>query len=93
VNDPTSPDSNRHFECAFLSAILTGHKVVEKGPFQQWVFEPAPPKLEIRAWNLESATPGYFFQTGRNSLSLKQPAALPKTPWRVLPAVGNWLKR
>jgi hypothetical protein len=39
------------------------------------------------------ATPGYFFQTGRNSLSLEQPAALPKTPWCGLPAVGNWPKR
>jgi hypothetical protein len=39
------------------------------------------------------AMPGYFFQTGRNSLSLKQPAALPKTPWRGLLAVGNRPKR
>ncbi|MFH0726621.1 MAG: hypothetical protein V2B19_09785 [Pseudomonadota bacterium] len=31
-----------------------------------------------------SATPGYFFQPGKNSLSLKQLAGLPKTPWRDL---------
>jgi hypothetical protein len=28
-----------------------------------------------------SAKPGHFFQPGKNSLSLKQLAALPKTPW------------
>jgi hypothetical protein len=48
---------------------------------------------EYPALIIVSATPGYFFQTGRNSLSLKQPAAHPKTPWRGLPAVGNWPKR
>jgi hypothetical protein len=32
-----------------------------------------------------SATPGHFFQPGKNSLSLKQLAGLPKTPWRDLP--------
>jgi hypothetical protein len=31
-----------------------------------------------------SVTPGYFFQPGKNSLSLKQLAGLPKTPWRDL---------
>jgi hypothetical protein len=31
-----------------------------------------------------SATPGHFFQSGKNSLSLKQLAGLPKTPWRGL---------
>jgi hypothetical protein len=32
-----------------------------------------------------SATPGHFSQPGKNSLSLKQLAGLPKTPWRDLP--------
>jgi hypothetical protein len=30
------------------------------------------------------APPGYFFQPGKNSLSLKQLAGLSKTPWRDL---------
>jgi hypothetical protein len=58
--------------------------------------EPAsasPARMKIWALLIVSTTPGYFFQTGRNSLSLKQPAALPKTPWRGLPSVGNWPKR
>jgi hypothetical protein len=29
-----------------------------------------------------SATPGHFFQPGKNSLPLKQLAGLPITPWR-----------
>jgi hypothetical protein len=33
----------------------------------------------------EEATPGYFFQPGKNSLSLKQLAGLPETPWRGWP--------
>jgi hypothetical protein len=36
-------------------------------------------------WILVAATPGHFFQPGKNSLSLKQLAGLPKTPWRDLP--------
>jgi hypothetical protein len=33
-----------------------------------------------------SAAPGHFFQPGKNSLSLKQLAGLPKTPLRGPPA-------
>jgi hypothetical protein len=52
-----------------------------------------PDVIFILALIFVSATPGYFFQTGRNSLSLKQPAALPKTPWRGIPPVGNLPKQ
>jgi hypothetical protein len=32
--------------------------------------------------------PGHFFQPGKNSLSLKQLAGLPKTPRHGLPTTG-----
>jgi hypothetical protein len=38
-----------------------------------------------RALIIVPATPGHFFQPGKNSLSLKQLPGLPKTPWRGLP--------
>jgi hypothetical protein len=40
--------------------------------------------LYFSALIMVSATPGYFFQPGKNSLWLKQLAGLPKTPWRDL---------
>jgi hypothetical protein len=35
-----------------------------------------------------AAVRGQFFQPGKNSLSLKQLAGLPKIPWRDLPVTG-----
>jgi hypothetical protein len=35
-----------------------------------------------------SATQGHFFQPGKNSLSLKQLAGLPKIPWCDLLVTG-----
>jgi hypothetical protein len=40
-----------------------------------------------------SAAPGHFFQPGKNSLSLKQLAGLPKTPRRGLLVIRVWPKR
>jgi hypothetical protein len=48
---------------------------------------------EYRALIMVSATPGYFFQPGKNSLSLKQLAGLPKTPWRDLLITPVWPNR
>jgi hypothetical protein len=39
---------------------------------------------DLSALIIVSATPGHFFQPGKNSLSLKQLAGFPKTPWSDL---------
>jgi hypothetical protein len=49
--------------------------------------------METGALIMVAATPGHFFQPGKNSLSLKQLAGLPKTPWRGLPVTEGGLYR
>jgi len=47
--------------------------------------------MVMAALIMVSATPGYFFQPGKNSLSLKQLAGFPKIPWRDL--LAAWIGR